>query len=44
MVTHEGQKRALVSNILGPLVYTLAALTTELLRGRELFQDKQLNY
>ena len=30
MVTHEGQNRALVSIILGPLVYTLAALTTDL--------------
>ena len=30
MATHEGQKRTLVSTILGPLAYTLAALTTEL--------------
>ena len=30
MVTHEGQKRALVSTILGPLAYTLAAPATKL--------------
>ena len=30
MVTHEGQKRALMSTILGPLACSLAALTTEL--------------
>ena len=30
MVTHEGQKRALVNTILGPLAYTLSVLTTEL--------------
>ena len=29
MVTHESQNRALMSIILGPLVYTLAAPTTD---------------
>ena len=48
MITRKGQKRALVSTILGPLAYTLCALNIELntkhIRGRELCQDKQLNY
>ena len=30
MVTHEGQKRALVSTVVGPPTYVLAALTTVL--------------
>ena len=48
MITHKGRKRALISTILGRLAYTLPALNTELntkhIRGRELCQDKQLNY
>ena len=34
MVTHEGQKRALLNTILGPLACPLAALTNELSEER----------